>query len=913
MKRFISVLSGLLVLPAFAEVAPVYYDDVIEYADDATVAEDSVESAAQKSVGQRTNINRSTSATRAVASGTTTSSRTNTASRAVASSPRTATSGTTRGTVARTATKTPGVTTRTAQTTSRATVTSRNTQNSKPVAARVGVYNSQVMSGDRTGGGITVIPASGNTALYNPSGSSRIGVANRRASSRISTPVAPVTTTTTITQEDVTSTTSNLTNIAELTDYCKAQYAACMDNYCNILDDNQGRCSCSKNIKNYEKTEQTLAQATEDFQNVVQQIRYIGLTSDQIEALFTETEAELTMKSTTDSSRLKNSLDSIKKKIVDVSTPSAASNVTSGLTLDMNGLLTADFSAGFDLNSFLNMNNNSSSVSNQRGEQLYKTAANRCKTAVLNSCTTQGIDANIITNAYDLEIDKQCVLYERSLNDANAEMKQNVTNATTILQQARLLLAQNKNSYDLRGCIAAIDSCMQDEYICGADYELCLDPTGKYLANGEIVKGGTPGVAGGQPKTNCSMCATACSNFGYDYDATYYTSNECTGCTPKEDWVSGGMYNLYSVWNYEGVTGCKCNTAAKTTELGVQPSGTAPTTTSTTTSTTCSSKSEKTGNAWSMGESENLGGYVDYYLNKWKSDYKKSKDNTYTDNMAMYLLQKIGYIDDNDKVHGMCASVMKQCQDYTYSSKSSRKSTKKYVPDNEVVRQYLNNTLAKIKVQQDAIIADYAEGCRNDVTSCLSTNGYDETAPNSTATKTAINACAAEITTCMSVGGYQITDGVKLTLRAMSDWVASIMMTCPENQYLVDDGTGHVYCASCGGAAVIVDSADDTTCNLDKPYLAVQENSDYTKPVASGGLGRKAAVPLVSAGGRVSSCSCPEGYVDYYTKGAGQAGGANINNCTGTGLGSTFIVNQHVCVDPTVTQTCDNNGNCTFQ
>ena len=907
MKRFISVLSGLLVLPAFAEVAPVYYDEVVEYSDDAAVAEDSAEPVAQKNVGQRTNINRSTSATRAISSGTNTSSRTNTASRAVASSPRTATSGTPRGTVARTATKTSGTATRTNQTASRA-VTSRNAQTSKPVTARVGVYNSQVMSGDRTGGGITVIPASGNTALYNPSASSRIGVASRRASSRISTPVAPVTTTTTITQEDVTSTTNNLTNIAELTDYCKAQYAACMDNYCNILDDNQGRCSCSKNIKNYEKTEQTLAQATEDFQNVVQQIRYIGLTSDQIEALFTETEAELTMKSTTDSSRLKNSLDSIKKKIVDVSTPSAASNVTSGLTLDMNGLLTADFSAGFDLNSFLNMNNNSSSVSNQRGEQLYKTAANRCKTAVLNSCTTQGIDANIITNAYDLEIDKQCVLYERSLNDANAEMKQNVTNATTILQQARLLLAQNKNSYDLRGCIAAIDSCMQDEYICGTDYELCLDPTGKYLANGEIVKGGTPGVSGGQPKTKDTMCATACTAAPGDYDFsgrsatedplnTNYsaTSSECSSCVCKSKWVSGGMYNLYSTWDYTGNASSSSNSNLDG----------------------CTSSASSTAgnkfNAWGMGEKENLGGYIDAYLTKWKSDYTKSKDNTYTDNMALYLLQKIGYIDSNDKVHGMCASVFKQCQDYTYSSKSSRKSTKKYVPDNEVVRQYLNNTLAKIKVQQDAIIADYAEGCRNDVTSCLSTNGYDETAPNSTATKTAINACAAEITTCMSVGGYQITDGVKLTLRAMSDWVASIMMTCPENQYLVDDGTGRVYCASCGGAAVIVDSADDTTCNLDKPYLAVQENSDYTKSIASGGLGKKAAVPLVSAGGRVSQCSCPEGYVDYYTKGAGQAGGSNINNCIGTGLGSTFIANQHVCIDPTVTQTCDDNGNCTFE
>ena len=34
MKRFITVLSSLLVLPAFAEVAPVYYDEIVEYTDE---------------------------------------------------------------------------------------------------------------------------------------------------------------------------------------------------------------------------------------------------------------------------------------------------------------------------------------------------------------------------------------------------------------------------------------------------------------------------------------------------------------------------------------------------------------------------------------------------------------------------------------------------------------------------------------------------------------------------------------------------------------------------------------------------------------------------------------------------------------------------------------------------------------
>ena len=822
MKRFISVLSSLLVLPAFAEVAPLYYDEVVEYTDGMINAEDEANSEAsadqKQNVAQRTTINRSTSATRAVAAGTNASSRANTSSRAVASSPRTTTAAS-RATTART-TKTQNVTSRSASraTTARAT-TSRNTQSTKPVTARVSTQNNSVMPANRsyTYGTSSVLTDSGQS-LYN-SNTSRVGAANRRSNARVSTAALPTTKTTTITQEDVTSTTSNLTALAELTDYCKAQYAACMDNYCNVLDDNQGRCSCSKNLKNYEKTEAALAQATEDFQEVVQKIKYIGLTGPQIESLFAETEAELSMKSNSDSSRLKNSLDAIKKKVVDVSSPTAtSSSLTSGLSLDLNGLLSADFTSGFDLNSFLGTTGtNTSSVSNQRGEQLYKTAANRCKTAVLNSCTAQGIDANVITNSYDLEIDKQCIAYERSLNEANTEMKNNVTNATNILQQARLLLTQNKNSYDFRGCVAAIDSCMQDEYVCGSDYELCLDPTGKYLANGEIVKGSTPGVSGGQARTSAKMCTAAAGTESGETcnddnrcpaDQTCNNANKCvyaSYCVTKDNWISEGMYNLYATWNYEN-------------------------------------NGEK--NAWSVSKKENLGEYVDYYLADWKSNYNKT---TSTDVLATYLLQKVGYIDKDDKVHGMCASVMKQCQDYTYDN--SKGNNKKYLPGNDVVRQYLNSVLPKIKVQQDAILTDYAEGCRSDVESCLSTNGYEESNTKSTASKTAVNACSSEIATCMSVGGYQVKDGVKLTLRAMTDWVDSILKSCPTNTYLVDAEGIDVTCAACPVVPVYTAGGNPKTCNDDNDDDCVD---GYLK------------TQTVSSGGRVTSCSCQSGYTDGF-------------------------------------------------
>jgi len=752
MKRFIVVLSGLLMLPAFAEVAPVYYDDFVEYSDDfveETEPEEMVEQSApaQKTVVQRSTANRSTS--RAIANTKTAgSSRANTPTRVVASARNTQKSS--RAVTSRATKKSSN---------GRVAVTSRLGKTSKPVTARISTTGSvlPVAKGTTSNYSVKTLENNTNGALYN-------GTSIRRATARLSTVSAPqTTTTTTLTESDVSNTASNLEAIAELTEYCKTQYAACMDNYCNVLDDNQGRCSCSKNIKNYANTEAALEKATEEFQDTVQKIKYIGLSADQITSLFKETEAELTMNSIKeDDSTLKKSLDNIKDKILlDASSPKASSSYSGNLSMDVSGLFNIDLSSGFDLGSFMNMESNSSanSVSNQRGEQLYKTASNRCKTSVLNSCTAQGIDANIITNSYDLEIDKQCIAYERSLNDANYEMRTNARNAATILQQARLMLAQNKNAYDLRGCVAAMDSCMQDDYVCGSDYELCLDPSGKYLADGAIVKGGTPGISGGHPK------------------------NE-TEITPAniEDWTSGGMYELYGTWNYTADGEDK--------------------------------------NAWGGGVSETLGEYIDNKLGTWEASYASTS--TTPSDIATYLLQKIGYIDADNKVHGMCASVMQQCQNYTFeAAKSSRSSG--FKPNNEVVRQYLASTLSKIKLQQDAILADYAEDCRSDVSSCLSTNGYDEQNPDTPVSKRAISSCRADIVTCMSVSGQKPKDSTTLTLRAMKDWVASILVVCPVDYYLHDDGEGAVTCEHC------------RTLN---------------------------GVPTESDGGQVSRCSCPDGYRD---------------------------------------------------
>lgn len=743
MKRLIAVISGLLVLPAFAEVAPEYFyqemmaqyaaeNPDMEYITDDVVESDNASEQSEQPVQQQTvtpvvptavsprNATGRAAASRAVATSTTTSARNvanrnnaATMARTVTSRP-TATSTTTTSRTATTTASRAAASRTNASRTSRATAS--NTVASRPTTT---VRSTTVAS---TTPGVTTRAASAqknnsntarasivqtdtvNTPLYISGGTSaRISTRSTNVSARVPTIRVGSTTSTGESETSVSSSSISMDELAQLTDYCKAQYTACMDNFCNVLDENQGRCSCSANLDSYAETEAALKQATEDLQDVAQQIQYIGLTAEEVETLFSQTEAELQMQSTTDNSQLKNDLDKIKNMIVDVQS-GRASTSSSGLSFDLSGLL--DFtidSTGFDLTSLLGGGANTNSISNQRGEKLYDTAASRCKAAVLNSCQAQGVDITIITNAYDLEIDKACIAYERALTESNDQMSSTVRNAKSVLQRARLLVAQQKNQYDLRGCVTELDNCMQDDFVCGDDYENCLDPSGKYIVNGEIVVGSEPGAPG-------------------DVTAPIYNAWRYT----KED---SGEKVKYDAWGLSD----KDNAV----------------------------------------EAGNLSEYI-------AATVTPDSAQTTSSDMSKFLQNKIGYHDNDDgKNYGMCMSVLNRCQDITYTESGN---SAEYNPQNNVVKEFLNRTLVQIKSAQDAIMAEYAEDCITDVASCLAQNNYDPDDKSTTEggadeesikNKIAIRACNPIITTCMSVN--KVTAEGSNTELMQYDWIKNIM------------------------------------------------------------------------------------------------------------------------------------------
>ena len=288
------------------------------------------------------------------------------------------------------------------------------------------------------------------------------------------------------TRESIEEAKERLEQTAELNKSCQEQYNDCMDQFCAVIDANQGRCSCSANLTKYTKVEEAVKSANTELNNVAQRIRYVGLSADEIRAILTETEAEAALSGQKDTTETRNMLAAIEDLIKDpTGTTSSYSGDSFGLDLNLD--FSAESADMFSLD-FLNLDT-SSSFSNLRGTDLYNAARNRCST-ILNQCKGAGATSKQITGNYDLAIDKDCIAYEKGLKKMNETLVSNVRSAELMLQKARLAVLQNKNQYDAKGCIAALDTCMRDDMVCGDNYFKCVDPTKRYIdENGNVVLG----------------------------------------------------------------------------------------------------------------------------------------------------------------------------------------------------------------------------------------------------------------------------------------------------------------------------------------------------------------------------------------------------------------------------------------
>lgn len=277
--------------------------------------------------------------------------------------------------------------------------------------------------------------------------------------------------------------TAGIDDTIAVTESCQAQYTDCMDQFCAVIDANQKRCSCSNRLSSYSRVETSVKEANNQLNDVAQRIRYVGLSADEISAIMSATEAELALQNTRDTTESRNMLDEIENLI---RSPENVVAQSSSSTLDLD----LSFDADADPMELFNLSGSSTgSFSNLRGTDLLNAAQKRCQ-SVLTSCKAKGANVNQITGRYEIEIDKDCITYEKGLDKMNQTLRTNVRSATQMLQKARLAVLENHNSYDAKGCVGALEQCMHDEMVCGSDYSKCLDPTKRFIdESGKVVLG----------------------------------------------------------------------------------------------------------------------------------------------------------------------------------------------------------------------------------------------------------------------------------------------------------------------------------------------------------------------------------------------------------------------------------------
>ena len=431
----------------------------------------------------------------------------------------------------RSATSTSGAATRAATAAARASNTNGNVSTARTgldAAVNTSGRNSRVEAASINSDpavrrlGLTLRPS-----VAEVGGRAKIAGTDTYTGSNISSEIRNLSTraaTKTINAESIADAKERLEQTASLNKSCQEQYNDCMDQFCAVIDSNQKRCSCSANLSKYTKVEDAVKNANTQLNEVAQRIRYVGLSADEIRAIMSATEAEEALSGTADTTETRNMLEQIEALIKDPkSSTSYSSDTYTGLDMDL------DFSSDVtDLFSLDFLSNNTGSFSNLRGTELYNAAKKRCNT-VLTQCKEVGATSQQITGNYDLAIDKDCIAYEQGLTKMNETLVSNVRSANRMLQKARLAVLQNKNQYDAKGCIGALDACMTDDMVCGDNYVKCLDPTKVYIdENGKVVLG--------QDITNITEFMAGYNNAGINNEflkSSYGMSINTANCKTK--------------------------------------------------------------------------------------------------------------------------------------------------------------------------------------------------------------------------------------------------------------------------------------------------------------------------------------------------------------------------------------------
>lgn len=241
---------------------------------------------------------------------------------------------------------------------------------------------------------------------------------------------------------------------------CKTAFFTCMDQFCQLKNDNFRRCSCNDKVFKYQEITDVYQNANERLTEFTENLDVVGLTKEQAIAMKTATEGEDAL--TEDKSASKQLLQAIMNAI------KGEDSTVGGKYQSLNSLtISPDMSNAFGMNDYGQI------VAAYNGNNLYKAVYPQCRNAVKGDCNNASLQRAV--NAYLMAIEQDCNTVEAALATQQKTLKASTYESSAMLDLARVENRQKHNSVDVSTCLANVESAIQSEEVCGANYHKCLD------------------------------------------------------------------------------------------------------------------------------------------------------------------------------------------------------------------------------------------------------------------------------------------------------------------------------------------------------------------------------------------------------------------------------------------------------
>lgn len=241
---------------------------------------------------------------------------------------------------------------------------------------------------------------------------------------------------------------------------CKTAFFTCMDQFCQLKNDNFRRCSCNDKVFKYQEISDTYQSASERLTEFTENLDVVGMTAAQATAMKKSTEGEDAL--TEDKSASKQLLQAIMNAI------KGEDSTVGGKYQNLNSLVISP-----DMSNAFGMNDYGQIIASYNGASLYKAVYPQCRNAVKGDCNNASLQRAV--NAYLMAIEQDCNTVESALYEKKKTLKASTYESSAMLDLARVENRQTHNSDDISTCLANVESAIQSEEVCGAAYHKCLD------------------------------------------------------------------------------------------------------------------------------------------------------------------------------------------------------------------------------------------------------------------------------------------------------------------------------------------------------------------------------------------------------------------------------------------------------